>query len=206
MKKTEPLTVGEAKRCLRLYNGKVEELRTLSFREKVFTPDHGITMNFNFEAHEPVKFEKRGATFEATLAVVNLLRLFVQDRDKISLWQLANLYERLPVPVEDSAAVKRAVDSVNDFLGQAISGIAIRHNNETITNRRLFELMMYGHFAHVNANKRAEFEKYIKPALPLYETLFEQITATLLNVIWSMPETNKRAIQVLETLPDSQPL
>jgi hypothetical protein len=64
-------------------------------------------MHINFETHEPVKFEKRGSTREATLALVSLLRLFLQPRDKISLWEIADLYERLPVPTEDSAAVRR---------------------------------------------------------------------------------------------------
>lgn len=203
-KKPEPITVLEAKRRLRLYNEKVDEIRALSFRERVFIENHGITMHFNFETQEPAKFEKRGSTREATLALVSLLRLFLQPRDKISLWEIADLYDRLPVPVEDSTAVRRVVDGVDAYLDEPTSGIALVFNTEKITNRKFFELMMYGDLAHVNPEKREEYEKFIKPGLPFYETLFEQMVATLLNVIWSFPETNKRAIRALEALPDSQ--
>jgi hypothetical protein len=203
-KTPESITVLEAKRRLQLYNEKVEEIRALSFREKVFIENHGITMHFNFETQEPVKFEKRGSTREATLALVSLLRLFLQPRDKISLWEIADLYERLPVPAEDSTAVRRVVDGVDAYLDEPTSGIALVFNSEKITNRKFFELMMYGDLAHVNVEKRAEYEKFIKPGLPFYETLFEQMVARLLNVIWSFPETNKRSINALEALPDSQ--
>jgi hypothetical protein len=203
-KTLEPITVLEAKRRLQLYNEKVDEIRALSFREKVFTEDHGITMQFNFETKEPVKFEKRGSTREATLALVSLLRLFLQPRDKISLWEIANLYECLPLPAEDSRAVRRVVADVDAYLDEPTSGIALVFNNEKITNRKFFKLMMYGDLVHVNAKKRAEYEKFIKPGLPLYETLFEQMVAKLLNVIWSFPEINKRAIRVLEAMPASQ--
>jgi hypothetical protein len=203
-KKPQPITVLEAKRRLQLYNEKVDEIRALSFREKVFIEDHGITMHFNFETKEPVTFEKRGSTREATLALVSLLRLFFQPRDRISLREIAFLYERLPVPAEDSTAVRRVVDGVDAYMDEPMSGIALVFNSEKITNRRFFELMMYGDLAHVNAEKRAEYEKFIKPGLPFYETLFERIVAKLLNVIWSLPETNKRALQALEALPDAQ--
>jgi hypothetical protein len=98
----------------------------------------------------------------------------------------------------------RVVDGVDAYLDEPTSGIALVFNSEKITNRKFFELMMYGDLAHVNVEKRAEYEKFIKPGLPFYETLFEQMVARLLNVIWSFPETNKRAIQALEALPDSQ--
>lgn len=207
-KKPEQLTVIEAKRRLQLYNDRVTEIRALSFREKVFIEDHGITMHINLETQEPAKFEKRGSTREATLALASQLRLFFQERDKISLSQMSELYERLPVPAEDAAAVKSSIDSLNAYLDEPMSGIALVFNEERLTNRRFFELMMYGDLVHVNPDKQQEFEKFIKRSgfSPVYETLFEEMVATLLNVIWSFTETNNRAISALKVLSDSQSL
>jgi hypothetical protein len=57
-------------------------------------------------------------------AAVSLLRLFLQPRDKISLGEIADLYERLPEPTEDSTAVRRVVDGVDAYLDEPTSGIA----------------------------------------------------------------------------------
>ena len=201
-----PVTVQEAKRRLRLYNEKVDEIRSLSFRKKVFIENHGITLNF--AAGQPLTFEKRGADFEAISAVVTILRLFYQPgpQDHISLWQVAELYETLPVPKEDREAIKKSVASVDNFLDGPLTPLGLNIEGKPMTNRTFFDLMMYGHYVHVNADKRKMFEKYIKDTLPYHETSFEAIVARLVNVIWSFPETNKRAIQVLEGMADSEEL
>jgi hypothetical protein len=199
-----PLTVQEAKRRLRLYNEKTEVLRNRNFRKQVFIEDHGVEINFR--AGAPITATKRGADEEATEALALNLRFFVQERDGISLKQMAELYQQLPVPAEDVKRVLAAVKSVDAFLDSEIEQPRIVTDGVPLTNRRLFETFMYGLLAHANQDKNEQYERWRNaPAmLTILETLFEEIVAGLLNVIWSFHQTNLRAIQTLESESDTR--
>jgi hypothetical protein len=73
----------EALRRLRLFNEKAEKLQRCSFIEKVFRPDHGVTIHFGEDL--PLTVENQGADEEATDALSLTLRFFFNQRDGISL-------------------------------------------------------------------------------------------------------------------------
>ena len=203
MAKSKPFTVLEAKQRLRLFNEKADTLRRGNFKAKVFIEDHGFTMTFGTK--KPTAGEKRGADEDSTLALVATLRFFVQPRDGISFKQMAELYEILPVPDEDKGHVKTAHDDVEAFLDSLVSGVGLVIDGEKLTNRNLFETFMYGWLAHANTDKRSHYEQWVKdsPLRFMMETIFEEIVAVLLNVIFWFPPTNERAIQRLESTEDS---
>jgi hypothetical protein len=203
MSKLRPLTVLEAKHRLRLFNDKAAILRRGNFTGKVFVENHGFTLTFG--TNQPTAFEKIGADEDSTLALVTTLRFFVQPRDGISFKQMAELYQLLPVSDEDKENAKKANDDVEGFLDSLISSFNLVIDGEKLTNGRLFDIFMYGGHAHANEAKRPQYERWVKdsPFRPMMETIFEEIIANLLKVIFWFPPTNERAIQRLELHEDS---
>jgi hypothetical protein len=180
---------------LKLFNEKIETVRKGRFVPQVFRPDHGVTMNFATE--KPLTVVKRGADEDAILALAMTLRFFVQERDGISLWQIAEIYESLPLEEMEKKSARSAVDSLDKYLDTPCGFVV---NGEAMTNRRLFEVFMYGGLAHANSDKRLEYETWTKsPAAGMMEFYFEGIVADMLQVIWSFRRMNERTIQMLQS-------
>src|SRR5438552_9626672 len=59
--------------------------------------DRVTVFAMNFHGEKPLTIEKRGADEEAILALATTMRFFVQETDGISLRQIAEIYESLPV-------------------------------------------------------------------------------------------------------------
>lgn len=193
-KAAKVLSTPEMLQKLKLFNEKIETVKRGRFVPQVFRPDHGITMHFDSE--KPLLIEKRGADEEAILALATTLRFFVQERDGISLRQVADIYGNLPVEDLAKQSARSAVDSVEQYLDTALPVV---FNNEAITNRRLFEVFMYGGIAHANEDKRAEYETWARgPAGAMMQMYFEEIVARLLQVIVSFQMMNERTIQALQ--------
>jgi hypothetical protein len=75
---------------------------------------------------------------------------FYQQRDGISLEQIAELYETLPVEDRAKQSARTAVKALNQYL-DSLTEFTVA--NEKLTNRRLFEVVMYGVLAHANEDK-----------------------------------------------------
>ena len=195
MAQTSGTTVTDAIQRLRLFNEKADTVRRGSFLEKVSRDDHGVTLHLR--AGAPLSVEKRGVDEEATLALALTLRFFVQPRDGISLQQVAQVYESIPVPTKYSQSARSAADSVERFLDQP-TGLVFQ--NSPITNRRLFEVFMYGGLAHANDDKRDEFERWTRgPFREMMYYYFEDIAEEIIGVVRSFYNMNERTIAFLET-------
>jgi hypothetical protein len=191
-----PMTNAENIDKLKLFNEMAETLLRRDFITQVFRPNHGVTLQFHSD--KPLTYEKRGATEEAILAVVASLRFFVQDRDGISFGQMADIYECLPVEEKAKQSARHAADSFESYFASP-AGFTI--DGMSITNKRLFDVFMYGKLVHANADKKREYEKWMNhhsAVAPLLWTTFEQIVATTIQVIISYRAMNTRTIQQLQ--------
>lgn len=194
-KPTKSLSTSDMLQKLKLFNDKIETVRRGRFVPQVFRPDHGVTLKFVTE--KPVTVQKRGADEDAILALAATLRFFVQERDGISLWQIADIYEGLPVEEMNKESALSAVDSVDKYLD---TPFPFRIDRKAITKRHVFEVFMYGSLAHANDDKRLEYEKWTKgPVADMMEFYFETIVADMLQVIVSFQGMNERTIQALQS-------
>jgi len=190
------ITVLDAIRRLRLFNEKVEKLERCSFVTKVFRPDHGVTIHFGTD--QPLTITKVGADEEATDALVLTLRFFFQEKDDISLRQITELYQRLPIRDEDKGKVRMAFRNIEQFLdcdvGVVFEGLAL-------TNRIIFETFLYGDLAHVADNKRPLYEAWVKavPFSTLAMCWFEDIVAQVLSTVFALKRFNEQTITLLKT-------
>jgi hypothetical protein len=182
-------------RQLKLFNEKIETLRRGRFIPQVFHPSHGVSIHY--EAEKPMKIEKVGADEDATLALAATLRFFVQPRDGIQLSQIAETYESLPVEDMAKRSAREASDCMNALLD---SSTFITINGERITNRRLFEVFMYGGMVHANSDKKPEYEQWMKnPMALLMQSMFEELVGHMIQIIVSFHAMNERTIQLLES-------
>ena len=194
-KPSKSLSMSEMLQRLKLFNEKIETVRRGRFVPQVFRPDHGVTLNFATE--KPLKVEKRGADEDAILALAITLRFFCQEKDGISLRQIADIYESLPVEEMDKKSARSAADSVDKYLNTPFPFVI---NGGAITKRRLFEVFMYGGLAHANDDKRLEYQNWIKsPIVSMMQFYFEDIVAHMLQVIVSFQGMNERTIEMLQS-------
>jgi hypothetical protein len=195
------LSTSEVLKKLKLFNEKIDTVRRGRFVPQVFRPDHGVALTFATE--KPVTVQKRGADEDAILALAATLRFFVQQRDGISLWQIADIYEGLAVEEMDKESARSSVDSVDKYLDTPCPFLI---DGKAITKRHVFEVFMYGSLAHANDDKRLEYEKWTKgPVADMMEFYFETIVADMLQVIVSFQGMNERTIQALQSKPGVSP-
>jgi hypothetical protein len=189
------LTADQKAGKLRLFNEKIEVLRQGRFVPQVFQPDHRVSLHFGHD--RPLTTEKCGADQEAVLALATTLRFFVQERDGVNLDQIAGLYESLPVEDRAKTSARVAADGLKRYLDSP-SGMGL--DGENLTNRRIFEVFMYGGIAHANDDKRPEYEKWIRsPIAQVLQWHFEDIAAHLVQIIVSFYEMNQRTIAFIES-------
>lgn len=199
MSKSRTLPLSDKVRKLKLYNEKVEVLRRSDFIQQITQGKHVLNLQVKPGSGTVSKF---GPSENAMLAIVSTLRFFVQDRDGISLWQIAAIYETLDVEERAKQSVREAVASLDSFLD---SNTNLVYLNVPVSNRQIFEVFMYGTFAHANEDKRAVYEQWTaEPAFGqffLFE--FEDIVHRMIHVIQSFYRLNQRTIQQFqEAIPE----
>lgn len=191
------LSTAEKLHKLRLFNEKAEVLRRRNFTHQVFRPNHGFTLNADFEKQQ-ASVERRGADEESLHAFVTTLRLFVQPRDGIMIDQIADIYESLPVEDMAKQSARAAANSLEDFFN---SPVGLNMFGEDITRRRLFEVFMYGNLVHANDDKRQAYERWTRDpfAAAFLTTFLEETIAQVTNFIFSFRQMNDRTIEQLES-------
>ncbi len=80
---------------IRLFNEKAEKLKRCSFTSTVFNQKTGV--HISAKKGEPVRIERNGPNEEAIDAFVLTFRFFIQNNEKISFRNLAELYNKLPI-------------------------------------------------------------------------------------------------------------
>jgi hypothetical protein len=187
----------EALQRLRLFNEKAEKLQRCSFIEKVFRSDHGVTIHFGED--RPLTVEKQGADEEATDALSLTLRFFFNQRDGISLCQMRELYQALPLPDEEKQKVRDSFGRYDEFLNSGI-GVVFREN--ALTNWNVLETVLYGDLAHANDNKRPIFEEW-REAAPfgiLVQFYYEEAVARIVQFVVALQRFNEKIIRRLESV------
>jgi len=180
---------------LKLFNEKAEKLNDLSFTKEVTTKKHGVTFNFNEDRSFSVK--RRGPAGEAMDAFVLTLRFFIQDNEKSSLRNLAEIYEKLPILDQKKDRFRRFRKLLNNFLDDK-SFYSTRGIN--CTNRQIMDIFIYGGLAHANKEKKEIYDEWMSDSVsePLTTNEFVKILQVILGFIISIKRINERVIEELE--------
>jgi hypothetical protein len=186
----------DALKRLKLFNAKADELKGYSFIGKALHEGAGVQVNFDC-VNKTMEANRTGADNEARAAMCLVLRFFVQQRDGIELHQMAELYQRLPVPDEDRRWVSENLSLVDKFLDRPTE---LALNGNPITYRAVLETFLYGEHAHANPDKRAVLEtwKEIAPIYSVLENFFEFTVGEVLKYVYWLASMNRDAIRTLE--------
>jgi hypothetical protein len=185
-----------ALRRLRLFNEKADKLRRSGFVEQVFRPDQGFTISFG--DGEPLIVERRGADEQSTDALALTLRFFLNGRDGISLEQMRDLYEYLPLTDDEKIMVRQAFMDHRTMLHEPLG---VNFLGSQLTRWMIVETVLYGDLAHANDDKRPALEDWRKaaPFNVLVKSYFEDAVAEVLNLVFGLRQFNDLIIKRLES-------
>jgi hypothetical protein len=94
-----------------------------------------------------------GSRFARAFALT--FRMFFRDRDGISFREMAEIYDAPCIPAALGDDYRWARQAVNEFLDGATM---CEINGERITRRRLVDVFLYGGLAHLNPDKRDDYD------------------------------------------------
>jgi hypothetical protein len=186
MPETTPISA-EHRRRFWLFNEQADVLLQSSFAAAMF--DQGPVVVLRWEEGGALRATGAGPDAEAMRAFALTFRMFFRDGDGISFREMAEIYEDASIPMALRESFREARDSMNRFLD---AETMFNFNGETITNRRLLEVFLYGGHAHMNPEKRAAYEAWrqVPVAFMLMEKRFDFTLAQVCSCIRSIRELN----------------
>ncbi len=190
------MDTASAIKTLNLFNEKADKLESLSFTRKIFGEESGVSVSW--KRGQEVKTERRGPDEEAIDAFVLTLRFFVQDNEKSSLRKMAELYDGLQIDSDLIEDFHKARDALNQYLD---SCSFIKINEHQLTQREVFEVIMWGGLAHANEKKKAVYDEWSKIPIvfPMLQNEFVVTLANTLKVLFYIRDLNQKVIQELES-------
>ncbi len=179
---------------LKLFNEKANKLEGLHFTKNMIGYKSGI--KYSVDKGQITKIERTGPDNEDIDAFVLTFRLFIQDNEKISLHNMANIYQKLPIGGNLVQQFKNEYTKINQFLDNPVNEFI---RLPTTTNRYLMEVFIYGGLAHTNNKKKAIYDSWCSDQLfPLFEEAFVNIVTDVLSTIIKIRKLNEEVLGYLE--------
>jgi hypothetical protein len=195
---TSTVSLSKTVDTLYLFNEKAEKLNRLSFTSFV----RNNTLSFSAWSRDgQVGFSATGPSEESTDAFVLTLRFFLQDNESISIRNMAQIYSS---PLFSTLLVTAMHKRRNDFKTFLDAPSAVVWQSEKLTNRRVFDVFLYGGLTHANPSKKKEWDDWrAEPAIfGILQVNFNNIVIKHLNFILWLQDQNTVALKKLETADD----
>lgn len=185
-------------RVLRLFNSKVDRLVRSLFVQYINRTGK-FSIKVVAERGKPVKVEGQLPNEHEVGEFVLTFRFFIQDNEKCSLRNMRNMYKTMPVSSELRADFAKMTEDLNVILDSKPKGLELNINNESITNRKIMEVFVYGELAHADEEKAKIFAdwKQIPLMFPLLEFKFSSILELILRALRYARKVNEKAIAEL---------
>jgi len=185
---------------LRLFNQKTDELLKSSFVQSWDGKGAGI-LHLTGGPFRVVR--EGGPTSDSLKAFLLTFRLFVSDRDGISLRLIRKLYDVLPVTPDCRSQIANEIVRLDQYLDEASPLIV---NGSQIVRRDLLLTWLYGVEAHLNRDQRERLKQWTveDDVSPFFAYEFEVIVLRVLNSISAIASINGSAIGQLTEQQTSQ--
>ena len=179
---------------LRYFNETVEQLRSFSFWAD-FPKDSGI--NIKWDKKTGITAVYRGPSDESLSAFILKYRLFIQDKDDISIKRMEKLYSRIGNDTFYNK-FKELKTSINVILDKPSM---VKINQHIVTNREIHNMFLKGGWAHIKENnKERKFYLSIKDDPATYTIFKNDFNITILdvmNVLVRIKFLNEEVIKIL---------
>ena len=173
---------------LKLFNEKADRLVRSRYVEAATAPNVEFTVSIT-KSSPPIASSTRPDE-EAVDSFALTLRFFLQPRDGISIGQMFDIYESLPLTDEQRDGLQRSKRNVLAYLD---GSSPYQQDDRTLTNRELVEVYLYGHLAHLNADKRITYMRFAAtPFKGIVDTFFDDACIELVNIIVWMKDFNEQ--------------
>lgn len=131
---------------------------------------------------------------EEIRAVLLTARMFYQNNDRVSIGRIAKLTTSSSLRNEWKSVFAVIRKRVNDVLDSP-SDFFVEGQN--ISNRRLFDVFLYGHFAHSTPDKEAEFNTWnLNPDLmKTLEFKFSSVLIEFLHAVGQLTAATKMELR-----------
>jgi hypothetical protein len=179
----------------RLFNDKAATLLRRSFMEQV-RQGLGALVEWNRESGwDSVHV---GPDEESVHAAVLTVRFFVQDNERISLCNMAQLYARLTVGREHADRALELRRRFNEMLDHP-TNIAIEEAR-TLTHRDVMDLFLYGWLSHAN-HQKAEIMRDLRgtPFFPILQADFAYVVQFLIRTVEGMSQENRHILELRDS-------
>jgi hypothetical protein len=190
--------MGDALRLLHLFKEKADHLESLSFTQRIIAQPSSFRLELHNDKGGQAWWEGPGG--ESVEAFVLTFRYFVQDTE-VSFRRMARMYSALSTEGMVSSRLagefNELRDRVNAFLDQESY---VNYNEELLTQRRIFEVFMWGGLAHANEAKKALLDEWgqVPVLYPTMENEFVRTLAILLGAIFRMRAMTLEALRELQ--------
>ena len=153
---------------LQLFNEMATKLERKGFVEKML--ESGVQFTFEFSPNRwgiKGKIERYGPNEDEIDAFLLTLRFFVQDKDGISIRKIAEYYNR-HLPIQSFLVQK--INDLRAYWHEYMSEkSSVTMDGEDITRSKLFDVFLWGGFAHPNPAKKAIYDEWSKRiSFPLF--------------------------------------
>ncbi|MFA5061401.1 MAG: hypothetical protein WC494_03755 [Candidatus Pacearchaeota archaeon] len=177
--------------AIKLFNEKAEKLFNLSFTKKL--TNSGYSFKFNKDLGR-LDGSIKGPDDEAIDAFITTLRFFIQDNEPSSQRNLAKIYSKKLVPKNLAKEFSNARKATNTFLD---SKSIFTINGENVTNRKIFNVFVYGGISHSSYKKTYDsWNKNFLLFIPL-KNEFVTIVSLVFNNILYIKNLNSELLDFL---------
>jgi hypothetical protein len=185
-------------KTLEYFNQNVEQLHGFNFW-KNFPSKSGINIQWDFKEGNPkIKTEVSGPNEEAISAFILKYRMFIQDKDDISLRNLDKLYASFSIENDYYERFKASRQKINNILDE-ISNVTI--NKHKVTIREIHDMFIYGFWSHLSQNDLNR-KRYLRikdnPALlAIFTNDFNVTLIKVMNELVQIKFLNEEVIDLL---------
>jgi len=169
------------KKCFSLFCKKVQELE--NSRYLFDAKQSGIEFNFKWQKDKGITQKRTGPDEESIKAFILTLRFFIQNNERISIYNISKLINDLNINTEFKNDFNRARNDLNNDLDRS-SNICIVINGKLLTQRDIFDTFLYGLYAHGNNTKAILLESWEKSGqILLLRSMFDNIVLGILGTL-----------------------
>jgi len=159
------------KLTLELFNRKADEIINSSYVNESKTKDIGITLSWkkNQTPHGTWQYDAKHHDHDFIKSVILPLRLFIQNNERISVKNINDLYQNLPIDSQFKLTIQDIRQYLNDYLDER----ARTFFSDQPTRREILETFVYGELAHLNSEKLERLETWKKDDMEFQVGFFE---------------------------------
>lgn len=184
---------------LKNFNQTVDTLQGFNFW-KTFPDNSGISIEWDYtQDGVTVNSKVIGPNDEAISAFILKYRLFIQDKDEISLRNMDKLFSTLPIKNEYYFRFKSIRNKINENLDRPSN---VTRNNHKVTMREIHDMFIYGVWAHLD-DKDVNRKRYLSikenPVIyPMFANDFNLILLNTMNELVQIKLLNEEVLEILE--------